>query len=130
MPRELVRNAWCVIVRDGELLELRWLPSTARMTDRAFMASLRLFAWEAEKVRPRGLLTDARDFRHRFSDGVLAWRDARIIPRYGAAGIRKRAILMPAGFGEPGREAMEGPAAFPTKWLINREAAVHWLRVD
>jgi predicted enzyme related to lactoylglutathione lyase len=82
MAEELVRNPWGIIVRDGELLELRWLPSTAQMSDGGFMATLCLFAWEAEQVRPRGLLIDAREFRHRFGDGVMAWRDAHIIPRY------------------------------------------------
>jgi hypothetical protein len=128
MAEELVRNPWGVIVRDGELLELRWLPSTATMNDGGFMATLCLFAWEAERARPRGLLIDAREFRHRFGDGVMAWRDAHIIPRYGAAGIGKFAFLMPASFAEPGREAVEGPAVFTTKWLDNRDDALEWLR--
>jgi len=82
MATELVRNGWGIILhhRDGNVLELRWLPTT--MTDGAFMATLCLFAAEAEKARPRGLLIDAVEFRHRFGDGVMAWRDAHIIPRY------------------------------------------------
>ncbi len=127
-PEELVRNRWAVVARHGELLELRWLPSTASMTDVGLMATLRLFAWEATRARPRGLLIDARDFRRRLDDRVMAWRNARIIPLYHAAGIRRRAILMPVGFGEPGREAIEGSAVFRTKHLINREAALEWLR--
>lgn len=130
MSEELVRNPWGIILRDRDLLELRWLPSTATMSDGGFMATLCLFAWEAEKGRPHGLLIDAREFRHRFSDGVMAWRDAHIIPRYGAAGIRKFAFLMPPGFAEPGREAIEGPAVFPTKWLVTRDDALAWLRAE
>ena len=130
MPEELVRSPWGIVVRDGEVLELRWLPSTAQMSDGGFMATLCLFAWEAEKARPRGLLIDAREFHHQFGDGVMTWRDAHIIPRYGAAGIRRFAFVMPAAFPDAGREAFEGPAVFPTKWLTSRDQALAWLRQD
>ena len=105
MSKELVRNEWGVILQDSELVELRWLPSTASMSDGGFMATLCLFAWEAEKARPRGLLIDALEFHHRFGEGVMVWRDAHIIPRYGAAGVRKFAFVMPNGFPDAGKEA-------------------------
>jgi predicted enzyme related to lactoylglutathione lyase len=126
--RELVRNEWGVIVEDHGLIELRWLPSTSGMTDGGFMATLCLFASEAEKARPKALLIDATDFRHEFGPGLMEWRDAHIIPRYGAAGVRRFAFLMPAGFARDGMEATEGPAVFPTKWFVDRRAALDWLR--
>ena len=92
------------------------------------MASLCLFAWEAEKARPRGLLIDALEFRHRFGAGVMEWRDAHIIPRYGAAGVRRFAFHVPAGFPAAGKEAVEGPAVFPTKWFLSRDEALDWLQ--
>jgi hypothetical protein len=58
----------------------------------------------------------------------MEWRDAHIIPRYGAAGVRKFAFLMPAGFPEAGSEAVEGPAIFPTRWFVDRTEAFTWLR--
>jgi hypothetical protein len=129
MPTKLSENEWGVILQhDGkDLLELKWLPSTATMTDGGFMASLCLFALEAEKARPRRLLIDATKFQHRFGGGVMAWRDAHIIPRYGAAGVRKFAFLMPSEFTDAGKEAIEGPAIFPTKWFIDGRDAVTWL---
>lgn len=129
MATEVAANEWGVILRHdgGTLLELRWLPSTAEMTDGGFMATLCLFASEAEKMRARRLLIDARQFRHRFGDGVMAWRDAHIIPRYGAAGVRKFAFLMPAGFPDAGKEAIEGPAVFPTRWFVSPPDAMTWL---
>ncbi len=130
MSDDLVRNDWGVIARDTDVLELRWLPSTAQMTDGGFMATLCLFAWEAEKRRPSGLLIDAREFRHAFGDGTMAWRDAHIIPRYGAAGVRRFAFVMPPAFPEAGREAVEGPAVFPTKWFLGRDEALTWLRAS
>ena len=130
MTRELARNEWGVILShpDAGPLELRWLATTATMTDGGFMATLCLYASEAEKARPATLLIDATEFRHRFGDGVMAWRDAHIIPRYGAAGVRKFAFLMPAGFPNAGREAIEGPAIFPTRWFVSLEEALAWLR--
>src|SRR2546425_2354844 len=114
MPTRLVANEWGVILlHDHDLLELQWLASTAEMTDGGFMATLCLFASEAERARARRLLIDATQFRHRFGDGVMEWRDAPIIPRYGAAGGRKFAFLMPPGFPPAGEEAIEGAAIFP-----------------
>ena len=124
---EVVRNEWGVIVDHTDLLELRWLPSTSTMTDGGFMATLCLFASEAEKARRHGLLIDATEFRHAFGPGIMEWRDAHIIPRYGAAGVRRFAFLMPADFPRAGTEAIEGPAIFPTKWFIDRNEALEWL---
>jgi hypothetical protein len=130
MPAELARNEWGIIVQDAGILELRWLASTASMTDGGFMATLCLFVWEAEKARPRGLLIDAVEFQHRFKEGVMQWRDAHIIPRYGAAGVRRFAFVMPAGFPGIGKETFEGPAVFPTRWFAERREALEWLRAD
>lgn len=128
MPDALVKNPWGVISHgEGGILELRWLPSTATMSDGGFMATLALFAWEAERARPHGLLIDALEFRHSFGPGVMEWRDAHIIPRYGAAGVRRFAFLMPTGFPDAGKEAIEGPAVFPTRWFVDRREALTWL---
>jgi hypothetical protein len=125
-----VENEWAVIVDYKDWLELRWLRSTSTMTDGGFMATLCLFAFEAEKARPKALLIDATDFTHTFGPGVMDWRDAHIIPRYGAAGVRRFAFLMPRGFPKAGEEAFEGPAVFPTKWFVDRQEALHWLRAE
>ena len=128
MAAELVQNLWGVIVRTkDDVLELRWLPSTASMSDGGFMATLCLFAWEAERARPLGLLIDAVEFRHAFGRGMMEWRDAHIIPRYGAAGVRKFAFVMPTDFPNAGKEAVEGPAIFPTRWFVDRQQALDWL---
>ena len=126
--RDVVSNEWGVIVDHQDLLELRWLSSTSSMTDGGFMATLCLFAWEAEKARRKSLFIDATEFTHVFGPGVMEWRDAHIIPRYGAAGVRKFGFLMPTGFPKPGSEAVEGPAVFPTKWFVDRQQALDWLR--
>ena len=129
MVTEVARNEWGAILEDEDrdVLELRWFDSTASMTDGGFMATLCLFAWQAEKVRPSRLLIDATQFRHRLGEGVLTWRDAHIIPRYGAAGVRRFAFHMAAGFAGSGDERVEGPAVFPTRWFVDRQSALDWL---
>jgi len=131
MATEVARNAWGIVVHhtSERILELRWLPST--MTDAAFKATLALFASEAEKIRPSFLLIDATDFRHSFAPGVMEWRNDAIIPRYGAAGVKKFAFLMPAGIPNTmesgGKEVIDGPATFPTAWFCVRQNALNWL---
>jgi len=132
MSSKLVGNAWGEILHresDG-ILELRWLPG--KMTDAAFKATLALYVWEAEKVRPSFLLIDATQFRHQFGPNVMQWRDDCIIPRYGAAGVKKFAFHVPAGFPgtveDGGKEVFEGPAVFPTAWFTKRQHALDWFR--
>ena len=130
MSSELAKNAWGVVLHhaaDG-IVELRWLPGP--MSDAAFKATLALLALEAEKVRPSFLLVDATQFRHRPAPDVMQWRDACIIPRYGSAGVKKFAFHAPEGFPntiEAGaKEAVDGPAIFPTAWFATRQHALDW----
>jgi len=132
LSTELASNPWGIIVHhpDERILELRWLPATSSMSDGAFKATLALFAFEAERVRPRFLLIDALQFRHTFGEGVMQWRDDHIIPRYGAAGVQKFAFHVPEGFPNTmesgGEEAVEGPAIFPSAWFSVRTNALEW----
>jgi hypothetical protein len=134
MSQILAGNAWGEIIRDepNGILELRWLPTT--MTDGAFKATLALLALEAERVRPSFLLIDATKFRHQFGPGIMQWRDDCITPRYGAAGVKKFAFHMPAGFPgtmeSGGKETFEGTAIFPSAWFSERQHALDWFRKD
>jgi hypothetical protein len=57
-----------------------------------------------------------------------AWRDANIIPRYNAAGVRRFAFLFPDGMPAIGAPpAAEGPATFPTAYFARRQEALDWL---
>src|SRR5260370_41648699 len=56
------------------------------------------------------------------------WRDANIIPRYNAAGVRKFAFHMPEGMpmiGQPPEN--EVPGRFPTGYFGKRQEALAWL---
>jgi len=132
MSAKVAGNAWGDIMHHASegILELIWLPS--KMTDSAFRATLALFVWQAETLRPQFLLIDATRFRHQFGPGMMEWRNDSIIPRYGAAGVTKFAFVMPDGFPntmENGvEEAIDGPAIFPTAWFSERENALAWFR--
>lgn len=134
MSTEVAGNAWGTIFHDeaNRILELQWLPTTTDMSDGGFKATTALFAWEAERLRPLYLLIDATQFAHQFGAGVMQWRDDYIIPRYGAAGVRKFAFHMPAQFPNTieagGHEVFEGPAIFPTAWFSTRQHALDWFK--
>jgi len=128
-PTRLAENEWGVIFDHQDLLELRWLPSTSSMTDGGFLATLCLFATEAEKAQRPAVFINALEFHHHtFGAGVMEWRDAHILPRYGAGGIRRFAFLVPEGSPRAGAEEFEGTAVFPTKWFVDRQAMLVWLR--
>ena len=134
MSAQVASNAWARIIHhtNETVLELVWSPTTSAMSDGGFKATLALFAWEAERLRPSFLLIDATQFQHKFGPGVMQWRDDFIMPRYGAAGVKKFAFHVPAGFPNTmeagGKEVVEGPAIFPTAWFSNRQHALDWLR--
>jgi hypothetical protein len=111
-----------------DLVELRWHDATATMTAAQFQDWLATFAGQLEQLgRPR-VLVDATRFmmdRARMDD---EWRDAHIIPRYNAAGVRRFAFLYPDGvpvIGSP--PGPMGPSAFPTGYFGSRQAALDWL---
>ena len=132
-PVEVARNDWGVILDHDQwhTVELRWLPTTRDMADEGFKATLELLATAGERVRPRFMLIDATEFDHEFGEGVMAWRDEHIIPRYGSAGVTRFAFIVPEGapgtMESGGAPAVEGRATFPTAWFSTRERAYRWL---
>jgi hypothetical protein len=132
MSSRVAGNAWADIIHhqsDG-ILELRWLPGS--MTDAPFKATLALLVWQAETLRPRFVLIDAKQFRPKFESDMTQWRDDCIIPRYGAAGVTKFAFVMPDGFPDTvengAKETIDGPAIFPTARFAQRDNALAWFR--
>ena len=127
MTCEVSGNEWGRIIHHSQrgVLELHW--RNVKMSDEGFMATLCLFALEAERLRPYGLLVDAREFRHQFGPGLMEWRNAHIIPRYGAAGVRRFAFVLPPGSPPVGQEQVDGPAVFPTAWFDAHDAAFDWI---
>ena len=73
MAAELASNTWGIINHHQQqgILELRWLPSTAEMTDDDFKATLVLFAEQAERTGTPLLLIDAVEFRQMTEQAIL-----------------------------------------------------------
>ena len=100
---------------EDDFIEIRWYDATAAMSGDDFNAWLARFAGEVEAAGRSGILVDSMVFRMDMAHMDGAWRDAHIIPRYNAAGVRKFAFLMPTGMPAIGAApAKEGPAEFPT----------------
>ena len=113
-------------------LELKWLPTTAEASDADVKITMEAFADESVSRRPRTLIVDTTEFRHQWGDGMMQWRDARIIPLYNQAGVTKFAFVANPNYPGPtvdggATPAPEGPATFPTGWFKSRDAAYQWL---
>jgi hypothetical protein len=137
MAQETARYRYGLVLRHDhpDALELTWLPETAAMTDEDWKTGLMLLASEAEALSPPAILIDAARFGHQFSDrdGLMAWRDQHVIPRYNHAGVKKFAFVMPPDFPGPSAESgaqpsVDGPTAqFPTQWFLDRANALAWI---
>ena len=108
--------------------EIRWFDTTSAMEGDDFNKFLAEFATVVEGSGLTGALVDAVQFRMDMSKMSIGWRDANIVPRYNAAGLKKFAFIMPAGMpaiGAPRQK--EGPGDFPTAYFATRRDAVAWL---
>ena len=82
------------------LVRLDWLPGTADMTDQDFKGALEAFAESILQHSAQRLIVDMREFRHRPSAEVLAWRDDVIVSKYNKAGVKKVAWVWPGVTGD------------------------------
>ena len=129
MDQIVYADTWGEIIdrKAAGFVEVRWFDSTAAMQAGEFNTWLQQIATAVEQTGRTAVLIDATSFTMtaRWDDG---WRDANIIPRYNAAGVRKFAFHMPAGMPAIGSPpAAEGPAQFPTGYFGARNDAVDWL---
>jgi len=114
---------------DDGCVEIRWFDTTDAMAAADFNAFLATYAGHVEACGRPGGLVDAVQFRMDMAQMDQGWRDAHIIPRYNAAGVKKFAFIMPAGMPAIGSApAPEGPADFPTGYFGRRADALTWLR--
>lgn len=129
-PTTVHEDKWGTIVdhEDLDLLETRWLDSTADLTTEEFNDWLALFADHLERLHRSRVLVDATAFRMDPTRVDTEWRDTHIIPRYERIGVRKFAFHMPAGMPAVGGAPQpEGPATFPTGYFSSRVDALRWL---
>lgn len=113
---------------EGGYLEVRWYDGSSALTGETFNRRQEVIAAMIEQTGQPNLLIDAVQFGMNGSDLDVEWRDANTIPRMNAAGVKKQALIVPAGFPPIGMDpAPEGPATFPTAYFATRADAKAWL---
>jgi hypothetical protein len=131
VPVEVLHeDRWGAILDRPEdnTVEIRWFDTTRNMSADDFKGFLGTFAAALESRPGRSALVDATAFALDPKQMVPEWRDANIIPRYNAAGLRKFAFHMPRGMPLIGKEpTKEGPGCFPTAYFGSRREATEWL---
>ena len=130
MTAQVYEDRWGEIFDrpSADLIEIRWFDTTAGMSKDDFQSWLSTFAECVERCGRRGVLVDSTAFR--MSPALMdgPWRDANIIPRYNAAGVRKFAFHMPQGMPAiGGSPAKEPPGQFLTGYFGTRDDALEWL---
>ena len=113
---------------DARLVEIRWYDTTRTMSKADFEQWLTTFAGYVERLRRPGALVDGTSFLMDPANSDGPWRDANIVPRYNAAGVKKFAFHFPEGIPVIGAPpAVEPPASYPTGYFGSREDALTWL---
>ncbi len=113
---------------DDNYIEVRWYDASSAFTGDSFNDRLVVMADAIERCGRSGLLVDAVQFGMRAEDMDVTWRNANHIPRLNAAGVKKEALIVPAGFPPIGAPpAPEGPADYPTAFFATRAEARNWL---
>ena len=130
MTEQIYEDRWGEVFDrpSADLVELRWFDTTAEMSASEFQSWLKKFADCVEKCGRSRVLVDSIAFR--MSPALMdgPWRDANIIPRYNAAGVKKFAFHMPEGMPmirQPPEN--EVPGRFPTGYFGKRQEALAWL---
>jgi hypothetical protein len=112
----------------ADLIELRWFDTSAEMSAHEFQTWLATFAECVERCGRSRVLVDSTAFRMSPAKMDGPWRDANIIPRYNAAGVRRFAFQMPDGMPLIDMPpAIEVPGRFPTGYFARRQRALDWL---
>jgi hypothetical protein len=129
---ELSHDAYATFYRDEvhNAVELRWNAATKSMAESDFRSGLEHLTDFLTAERVPNVLIDVTEFGYRPASDFSPWRDANIIPRYNAAGVKKFAFLVPAGSPntvEGGHEpAEEPPGKFPTGYFKSRDRINAW----
>lgn len=107
------------------LVRLTWLAGTAGMTDQDFKETLETFAESALQHKARGLLIDVREFKHRPSPEIAAWRDEVVVPKYNQAGVKKIAWVWPGN--APSNQPASEKEKFENRHFATEAEALAWV---
>lgn len=107
------------------LVRLTWLAGTAGMTDQDFKETVETFAESALQHKARGLLIDVREFKHRPSPEIAAWRDEVVVPKYNRAGVKKIAWVWPGN--APSNQPASEKEKFENRFFGTEAEALAWV---
>ena len=108
-----------------KLVRLTWLAGTAGMTDQDFKETLEAFAESALQHRAQRLIIDVRQFKHRPSTEILAWRDDVTVGKYNLAGVKKRVWVWPGNI--PSNMPTSQKAKYENRYCSTEVEALAWI---
>jgi hypothetical protein len=108
-----------------KLVRLTWLAGTAGMTDQDFKETLEAFAESALQHRAQRLMIDVRQFKHRPSTEILAWRDDVTVGKYNLAGVKKLVWVWPGNI--PSNMPSSQKAKYENRYCSTEVEALAWI---
>ena len=108
-----------------KLVRLTWLAGTQGMTDQDFRETLEAFAESALQHRAERLMIDVREFNHRPSPEILAWRDDVTVGKYNQAGVRKLVWVWPGEI--PSAMPTSAKARYENRYCASEAEALAWI---
>ena len=108
-----------------QLVRLTWLAGTAGMTDEDFRETLEVFAESALQHRAKRLVIDVREFSHRPSKEILAWRDEVTVAKYNQAGANRQAWIWPGDVSSM-KPSSEG-RSYSERYFADEDEALAWV---
>jgi hypothetical protein len=108
-----------------KLVQLTWLAGTAGMTDQDFKETLEVFAESSLQHHAERLVIDVREFKHRPSLEILAWRDEVTVGKYNRAGVKRLAWIWPGT--TPSNMPTSAKARYENRYCATEEEAVSWV---
>ncbi len=108
-----------------QLLRLMWLAGTAGMTDQDFKETLEVFAESALQHNAQRLIIDVREFKHRPSTEILAWRDDVTVGKYNRARVKKLVWVWPGNV--PSNMPTSENAKYENRYCSTEAEALGWI---
>jgi hypothetical protein len=108
-----------------KLVRLTWLAGTAGMTDQDFKQTIETFAESALQHRAQRLMIDVREFKHRPSPEILAWRDDVTVGKYNQAGVKKLVWVWPGNI--PSNMPASQKAKYENRYCSTEAEALAWI---
>lgn len=126
MPTHLSTPMYSITWQKPEqLARLTWLSGTEGMTDEDFRETLEVFAESAVQHKAKSLIIDVREFKHRPSSEILAWRDQVTVAKYNRAGAKRQAWIWPGDVSSM-KPSSEG-RNYEEKYFATEKEALEWL---